>query len=121
MTALKNSLAADGIVEDLRATGFHLPDGQAMAVTSLAVSRRQGHGQTLDPLGKESLDLLGPQLVADRLQTLGIGTGQKAVIQNLEGDTFLARNCCLAQLVAVETAIVDGIRRIAAHLDEGRP
>src|ERR1019366_4114382 len=58
---------AQGTVEDLRQTDFHLPDRQVPVVARLPVFRPQGKRNPPQPLAKHPVDVLRPQPVADLL------------------------------------------------------
>jgi hypothetical protein len=72
--------------------------------------------QQAQPFAPESIDLAGREAVAYRLQALGVSAAEDAVVERLEGDTFL-RKLALGVFVAVQTQF--GIeRKIAAELEE---
>jgi hypothetical protein len=108
--------ATGGIVKDLGTADFHLPDRKTMPVTGLPVCGGQGQGQPCLPLVEESLDLFGSQLVAEHLQLLRVLAGEKAVVQRLEVNPNLAQ-LLFGPFMPIQIDL-DGIRHVAANLDE---
>src|SRR5215469_2128171 len=106
-------------VEDLGGGELRLQNRDIIAVAGLAVRAREGMWQEPQPFAQQCIDLGGGKPVANRLQALGVGTPQDAVVEGLEGDAFLCE-LTLGVFVAVEAEL--GIeRKVAAELEKERP
>src|SRR2546426_550674 len=108
----------DRLVEDLSEADLDLPEGESVREPRAAVPGGQRPRQVGGPAMEEALHVLGPQAIADLLQPLGARARQKAVIEAFEPDALLAQPL-LDPFVAVQTQL-DGIRQVAADLQEGR-
>src|SRR5215471_15626394 len=71
-------------VEDLGGGELRLQNRDIIAVAGLAVGSREGMRQQPQPFAQQGIDLGGGKPVANRLQALGVGTPQDAVVEGLE-------------------------------------
>src|SRR3990170_4006075 len=113
------SPALFGVLEDLGAADFQLPDTQLVGITGRSLLLRQRPGKLFDPAVEKCLDLLGVQLVTNDLQTLRVLAGQKTVIQGCEADALLTQ-LLFGPLMPVE-AYLNVKRKVGTHLDEKQP
>src|SRR5271167_4809610 len=78
-------------VEHLGQRKLRLQDGNVIAIAGLPIRGGERVRQLGQPLAQQRIDLRRRQAVANLLQTLGIGTGENAVVQRLKGDAFLGQ------------------------------
>jgi len=60
--------------------------------------------QQLQPFARQGVDLGGGKAVADRLQTLRLGTAENAIVERFESDAFL-RELALGVFRAVQAQL----------------
>ena len=77
-------------VEDLGGGELRLQDRDIKAVAGLAVGSREGMWQEPQPFAQQGIDLGGGKPVANRLQALGVGTPQDAVVEASKAIAFWA-------------------------------
>src|SRR6201993_2277528 len=115
---LEEQATVQGSVEDLGGGELRLQDRDIVAVAGLAVGSREGMRQEPQPFAQQCIDLGCGKPVANRLQALGVGTPQDAVVEGLEGNAFLCE-LTLGVFMAVEAEL--GIeRKVAAELEKER-
>ena len=73
-------------VKDLGETRFQLVNGQAMTVARHPIGRDEGPRQPLRPPVEEGLQVAGREPVTDGLKQMRGCTGQKAVVETVEGE-----------------------------------
>jgi len=76
---LKEAAAGQGAVEDLGEADLELEDGKLMSIAGPTVFGGQWLGEYGHPAAEVGLDVVSAELVADLLDTAGIGGGQDAV------------------------------------------
>ncbi len=96
--------ALHGTGKDLREADLHLLQREPMGVAGGAIDRGQRRRQARRPAIEEPLHVGRPELIADRLQVRGIGTGEEAVVETVKRDVR-APQLLLHPLVAVETEL----------------
>jgi hypothetical protein len=105
-------------VEHLSGRELRLQDRDVVAVAGLAVRSGEGMRQEPQPFAQQRVDLAGRKALADRLQPLGIGASEDAVVEGFEGDALLPE-LALGVFVAVQAQL--GIeRKVAAEFEEER-
>ena len=93
-----------------------LQDGEVVEVARLLVFSAERVRQAVQPLAQEAIDVAGRQGIADLLGTLGVCTGEQAIVQGGEGYPLLGQ-LPLEVLVPVE-AELHGVGEVGAALQE---
>src|SRR3989442_6255467 len=107
------------LVEDMGEADLDLPEREFVLEARGAILRRQRPWQLLGPAVEEALHVLLPRTVADVLHRLGALARQEPVIAALKPHPFPTK-LLLDPLMSVQTDL-DGIRQVAADLQERRP
>jgi len=103
-------------VEHLREGELRLQDGHVIAIACGAILRREGVGQTGQPLAQQAIDEGRVQAVTDGLSAGRVGTGQQAVVERVVGDA-LPRQRPLEILMPVH-AELGVVREVRAEREE---
>src|SRR5882672_6059244 len=105
-------------VKDLRQREFGLQGADLVAKAGCTISCRERMRQTTEPLSSECVDLLGIELIGDRLHLLRIGAFGNAVVECREGNVTFCK-LALEVLVSIEAELaVAG--EVRGELDEER-
>src|SRR5258705_12069565 len=87
----KEQAAVHGAVKHLCGRELRLQDREVIAVAGLAVGRCEGMRQQPQPFAQQGIDPGGGEAVADRLQTLGLGAAENAIVERFESNAFLRK------------------------------
>jgi hypothetical protein len=89
---MRNGLAHNLSREAVSAAQDPAPGWTIIAITGLVILWGVRMRQSGQPSLQEGIDCFRAQLVTDGLQTLGIGTGDEAIVQCLVGNGLLKRS-----------------------------
>lgn len=99
-----------GVVEDKGAGDLDLAHGELPPVTSFVIGLGKGCWDDGEPAVEERLDILGSEVIADRLEAFGLLTGGEAV-----GQYVLTRRSVLANAKFTAPGLVAWLKPVKTH------
>ena len=115
---LEEDAATQRPVQDLGQRELGLEDRYVVAIAGQTIRGGKRMGQQPQPLPQQRIDLVIREVVAELLQSSGVGAAQDAIVEGLKRDPFLGQ-LSLDVLVSVD-AELGVIGEIGAELDEER-